>query len=1308
MPCKTWISVAGIASNALFLFASLVVWLAFFLTGVSCVHAVSLPVSPPVSRWAALADTAFQHITTDQGLPQSTATALAEDRDGFLWVGTQGGLARWDGYRFHVYLPNPYDPNSLSDGFITILFVDQQGQFWIGTNSGGLARYLPKTDHFQTISAGASGLSHVGVTALCNDGSGGLWVGTEAGLDHIGPQQKVLPTPAWGRTLPDMRVRGLLQAKDGALWVATRKGVLRVDAHGQAELLRFPGTLGTNVLVTSLMQASDGRIWVGTQEAGPIWFDEKLQAHALSLNYKDIERIDNIVEAVPGVLWMGTSGQGIVAVDTRNFTMRSIRNDVSLPSSLADNTIWGLLRDQAGLMWVATGRGVSRHAPLQQGVLTLFGVNGRTEGLSDNDVLGVLPVKNDAIWLVLGSRSLAVLNPDKKSITKVGQKLSKIFALAADPDGRVIIGTASGLIRSDPYGQHFQNVLLPKIDHTPGKSSPLRASETLFRDASNMLIERDKIWLGGLNGLWLLDLSAQGEIADLHPEVVGQLTDQRVSTMRLGLNGQIFVGTENGLNIVDTVHHTVERILPNRTDPTALAFGGITSILFDSKQRLWIGSVGGAISLMERRDANGPARFRRIGQEQGLPNGNANKLLEDASGDIWVSTEEGIGRINGRTLAVQALRRSEGVAIASYWADVGAVTGKNEILFGGAGGLTVIHPELLELSHFRPLVRVTDVRIGGKQIPIALMNAASSEGIQILPNANNFSFELAALDYSAPERNRYAYRLEGYDKDWVETDATRRMASYANLAPGDYRLQFRGSNRNGLFGPDSNPILVKVLPAWHQTWWMRMIEIILALLTVLAVVQTRTYFLRQRELELTEQVRSRTAELDEKQQQLLNANAELAQTADTLRLMGDVGRDITANLEQDAVFEALYQHLVGLLDMEGMSIYQLDEDKQVLVCCFAREEGRVLPQLTIELGSPTSMAARAVRERQEVLVENKPHVKKPNYVEGTKILLTALFVPLLVGQRVLGAMSVQSAKAQAYGERERLIFRTVCAYGAIAFSNAQALDALHSVQRQLMQQEKMASLGGLVAGVAHEVNTPLGNSLIAISGVIDIWHQQQAVLTHELVTLAELEIFTCEGLEYAELAHRTARQAVEMVNSFKAISAPNQVDRVHSVVMAQYLQEVIALVRGALEQSGGSVVLEVEPGLVLHIVPEALTEALARIFANVLNHAFPDNRAGQLRVVARRDNGAVIQIIDSGCGIAPHDLPQVFDPFFSTKSGSGGHVGLGLHIAFNHIVQRLNGTISIDSQLGLGTTVTIRLPASCCVESASNPTSTEM
>ncbi|MEN9867710.1 MAG: hypothetical protein RL748_3300, partial [Pseudomonadota bacterium] len=902
----------------------------------------------PQARWAALADTAFVHLTTDHGLPQGTVTALAEDRDGFLWVGTQGGLARWDGYRFHVYQPNPYDPHSLPDAYISTLHVDTRGQLWVGTNGGGLARYLPQTDQFQTIQAGASGLSHVGVTVLSGDGRGGLWVGTEAGLDHINARQKVVPAPIWTRNLPDMRIRGVAVARDGAIWVGTRNGVARVDARQKVELMRFPGKLGTNVLVTSLYLGSDGKIWVGIKEQGLFWFDEKLQAHEVKLNNGEIDRIDNMAEAAPGILWVGTNTQGIVAVDVASGQVRAIRNDVRLPSSLSDNSVWVQLRDHAGLMWVGTGRGLSRHAPLQQGVLTLFGINGRSDGIPDFDVQGILPVEDDKIWLVLGNRSLAVLDTASAKVSPLPSRLAKVFAITPDARGRVLAGTDNGLVRFDANGENPHPLILPPLK---GGSSPLKASinETLFRDATTLLAERNIIWLGGVNGLWRLELSEQGEIVNWQAEVPGQLTDQRIAVMQFGAPGQILVGTDNGLNIVDTRKHSVERILPNRADPEAMSFGSIASVLYDKKQRLWVASAGGGISLLEKRDANGRARFRRMTQEHGLPHNTVNKLLEDAAGDIWASTDEGLAKINGRTLAIQALRRSEGVAISSYWADVGAITRHNELLFGGSGGLTVVNPALLDVSQYRPPVRITDMRIGGKSIPISPVNQAGPEGILIPAKTNNFSFELAALDYSAPERNRYAYRLNGYDKDWIETDASHRLVSYVNLAPGDYFLQIRGSNRNGVFSPDTPPLRLQVLPAWHQTWWMRSIEAALALGLILLVVQGRTYFLRQRQLELTEQVRSRTAELNVKQDQLISANAELAQTADTLRLMGDVGRDITANLEQDAVFEALYQHLGGLLDMSGMTIYQLDEDQGALVCCFAREDDQVLPQPTIAL-----------------------------------------------------------------------------------------------------------------------------------------------------------------------------------------------------------------------------------------------------------------------------------------------------------------------------------------------------------------------
>lgn len=1247
------------------------------------------------ARWEQMADTVFQHLNTDHGLPQGTATALAEDNDGFLWVGTQGGLARWDGYRFHSYLSNPYDPHSLPDGFVSCMTIDARGQLWIGTNGGGLARYVRELDRFQTIGAGARGLSHVGVTALAAEADGSLWVGTEAGLDHIDRQHRVTAPPDWARQLPDLRIRSLLKSRDGALWVGTRKGLLRVDTGGQVQLIRFPGGLGTSPGIGSLLQTADGKIWIGSQTNGVFWIDDKQQVHALEVPKETgLDWVNTMVEAAPGVLWLSSNGQGIVAIEGEKHVVRRIRNDVRLPASLADNNIWAMLRDRSGMVWVGNNRGLSFHATHQNAVFSLFGVAGRKDGLSESDVQAIVPAGDGRIWMVLGSKTLAVMDPASGRIDYPPRKDVPIFALAPGPGGSVLIGAESSLYRASGNGLQIQEIPVPPPGKTLSQSSPLKTLENLFDGAGVMLADDKIIWLGGGNGLWRIDLGADGQIVDWRAEVAGQLSDHRVTVIERAADGQLWVGTEFGLNLVNPQTHTVERIMPNRIDPTALPYGQVTTLLLDRQQRLWVGGAGGGISLLEGRTSEGRQRFRRFGLEQGLPHMIVTRLVQDTAGNIWGSTEDGLFRLDGRSLKVQALRRADGVAISSYWSNVGAITRNDELLFGGAGGLTVVDIKNLGQTRYQPPVVVSDVRIGGKAQPTGLYNGPAPASLVIPPDGNTLALEFSALDYSAPERNRYGYRLEGYDADWIESDATRRIANYANLPPGEYRLQFRGSNRHGTYASEPRSLTLRVLPAWYQTWWWRLLELAGGVLLIGAFVQGRTGYLRKRQLELKSQVRIRTIELRQKQSELLHANEELAQTADTLRLMGDVGRDITANLEQGAVFEALHHHVAGLLDVVGMTIYVLNPDQHTLDCCFAREDGKDQPHPKIALDSPSSIAARAVRERNEVLVDNLPEEGAPSHVPGTLVLRTALFAPLIVGQRVLGAMSVQSIHAHAYGERERLIFRTVCAYGAIALSNAQALDALHDVQRQLMTQEKMASLGGLVSGVAHEVNTPLGNALIAISGTIDIWQRQKKLLQGSGVSLAQLQQMTDEGLEYAELAHATARRAVEMVNSFKAIATNSGADQFYDVKLDQYLPEVVALVRTALEHSGRSIRIEVEAGLVVRLVPEALTEALARILSNVLSHAFSADEGGVVIIRARRDGEThvLIEVCDDGQGISPQDLPKVFDPFFTTKSGVAGHVGLGLHIAYNHITQRLHGTISIASEPGKGTTVSVRLP----------------
>ncbi|HAT30503.1 MAG TPA: GGDEF domain-containing protein [Janthinobacterium sp.] len=815
------------------------------------------------ARWRALSDTLFKHHAEPE---VAGATCFAQDGSGFLWIGTQAGLLRWDGYRFRRYGADPRTPGALADGFVQTLHVDPRGRLWIGTSAGGLARYDAAHDRFVMYGAGAGGLSDASVSALADAAGGGLWVGTGAGLDQIDAAGVLRRAPA------ALRFKGgvgaLLGGRDGTLWVGTRAGLLRRPPGATAFRAEPLATAdGAPSSITRLTEDSAGRIWVGTRLHGVFVIDRAgagarappEDGAAAGLRH---ERVMSLLEASDGVMWIGTEGGGIVVLDTRDGSSRRIRHHAGVPASLSDNDAVALHRERSGLIWVASTMTISQYDPQQSGITSLFLPAAAGAGLSQVNIPAVLAAADGRIWLAVDGGGIDIidalagrtgqLKPDPAAPARALPK-GRVLALAAAPDGTVYIGTQRGLYRSDADGRHLLRL-------QPGRrpiGAPVQA----------LCFHAGVLWLGGDDGLWALAPSRSGRLAALrHDEAA--LGDSRVTAIAPGRGPALWIGTRAGLARLDTRSGALERVPADVADPSRLPVGFISSLLLDARGRLWVSifGVGICVQTSPPGESGAHLRWRLLGLRDGLPDSGVDMLLQDAGGAVWASTDNGLARINPNSLKIDTLQQPQGVQTMSYWTGAGAVSAAGELLFGGQGGLTVVRPERVAAWRYRPPVVVTDARLGQMALaPLGLNEPGAA--LELAPGTRSLWVEFSALDYSAPERNRYAYRLDGFDSDWIAAEPGYRRANYTNLPPGQYTLRLRGSNRDGVWSPEL-ALPLRVLPAWHQSAWFHAAATLATLAVLATLLQARTGYLRRRQRALESMVSERTAALRESQRRL--------------------------------------------------------------------------------------------------------------------------------------------------------------------------------------------------------------------------------------------------------------------------------------------------------------------------------------------------------------------------------------------------------------------------------------------------------
>ncbi|WP_229458938.1 tetratricopeptide repeat-containing sensor histidine kinase [Massilia glaciei] len=409
--------------------------------------------------------------------------------------------------------------------------------------------------------------------------------------------------------------------------------------------------------------------------------------------------------------------------------------------------------------------------------------------------------------------------------------------------------------------------------------------------------------------------------------------------------------------------------------------------------------------------------------------------------------------------------------------------------------------------------------------------------------------------------------------------------------------------------------------------------------------------------------------------------AELLQrTSAALERLSAIGQEITAHLDAEAVFHALGRHIHALLAATTFAIYRSDDSAAGLSLAYGVELGRELAPGARPPEDPGSDPARCLRERREIITLDQ---------------VSALSVPLTVGERAIGAMTVRAPSSHAYDDNERMIFRTLCAYGAIALDNAEAYRQLQDAQTQLVSQEKLAALGSLMAGVAHELNTPIGNSLLIASTMQERATRMATQLEGQGIRRSELASFVADSQTAATLVMRGLTSAADLVNSFKQVAVDRTTEQRRNFNLHQVCHEIVATMMNRIRASGHEIALAVDEAVGMDSYPGPFGQVATNFINNALLHAFGPGQVGHMRLAAgmTAEGRVIVEFGDDGRGIPPENLGRIFDPFFTTKLGQGGS-GLGLSISYNIVTSLLGGQISVSSSAEHGTTFTLELPVS--------------